>query len=199
MNLSRHRAADWDQNGFGTTFAWLVVRIVIAGSSLAMTGLVAPTNRKPILMKHLILPLALLAAPLSAQQFEDVAALDAQVATVAEAAQPIDRRLKLARCPESVAIDPPTLGAVALRCKSLGWRIRVPLVQTTQAEAASEIIIRRGDGVEVISSGNGFEVSTSGTAMEDGSLGKGIRVKSSTGTATTLGTITSAGTVQINR
>lgn len=150
-------------------------------------------------MKHLILPFFLIAAPLSAQQFEDVAALDVQVAAVAEAAQPIDRRLKLARCPEKVAIDPPTLGAVALRCKSLGWRIRVPLVQPVKAETASEIIIRRGDAVEVISSGKGFEVSTSGTAMEDGSLGKGIRVKSSTGTTTTLGTVTAAGTVQINR
>ncbi len=152
-------------------------------------------------MKHLvvILPIALLAAPLSAQQFEDVAALDVQVAAVAEAAQPIDRRLKLARCPESVVIDPPALGAIALRCKSLSWRIRVPLVQSAKAETIPDIVIRRGDGVEVISSGNGFEVSTSGTAMEDGSVGKGIRVKSSTGTTTMLGTVTAAGTVQINR
>jgi flagellar basal body P-ring formation protein FlgA len=152
-------------------------------------------------MKHLvvILPTLLLSAPLSAQQFEDVAALDVQVAAVAEAAQPIDRRLKLARCPENVAIDPPALGAVALRCKSLGWRIRVPLVPSVKAETTSEIIIRRGDGVEVISSGNGFEVSTSGTAMEDGSLGKAIRVKSSTAATITLGTVTAAGTVQINR
>jgi flagellar basal body P-ring formation protein FlgA len=150
-------------------------------------------------MKHLILPLAVLAAPLNAQQFEDIAALDVQVAAVAEAAQPIDRRLKLARCPESVAVDPPALGAVALRCKSLGWRIRVPLVQTTKAEAASEIIIRRGDAVELISSGDGFEVSTRGTAIEDGRLGKAIRVKSSTAASITLGTVTAAGTVQINR
>ena len=139
-------------------------------------------------MKHLILPIVLLASPLHAQQFEDVAALDVQVAAVAEAAQPIDRRLKLARCPENVAIDPPALGAVALRCKSLGWRIRVPLVRVTKAESPSDIIIRRGDAVEVISSGNGFEVSTSGTAMEDGSLGKGIRVKSSTGTINAMTT-----------
>jgi flagellar basal body P-ring formation protein FlgA len=152
-------------------------------------------------MKHLvvILPIALIAAPLSAQQFEDVAALDAQVATVAEAAQPIDRRLKLARCPENVAIDPPALGSVALRCKSLGWRIRVPLVRVTKAETASDIIIRRGDAVELISSGDGFEVSTRGTAIEDGSIGKAIRVKSSTAASITLGTVTAAGTVQMNR
>jgi flagellar basal body P-ring formation protein FlgA len=150
-------------------------------------------------MKHLILSLTLFAAPLSAQQFEDLATLDALVATVAEAAQPIDRRLKLARCPESVAIDPPALGAVAVRCKSLGWRIRVPIIQAANAEAASEILIRRGDGVEMISSGDGFEVSTRGTAIEDGRLGKAIRVKSSTAASITLGTVTAAGTVQINR
>jgi flagella basal body P-ring formation protein FlgA len=150
-------------------------------------------------MKHFLLPIALLATPLHAQQFEDIPALDVQVAAVAEAAQPIDRRLKLARCPESVVIDPPALGAVALRCKSLGWRIRVPLVQSAKAEAASEIIIRRGDAVELISGGDGFEVSTRGTAMEDGRVGKGIRVKSSTAAAVTLGTVTASGTVQMNR
>jgi flagellar basal body P-ring formation protein FlgA len=150
-------------------------------------------------MRLLTLPLALLAAPLHAQAFEDVAALDAQVAAVTKGARAIDPRVRLARCPEAVTVDPPALGAVAVRCVPLGWRIRVPLVEAAKAHTPAEIIIRRGDGVEVISSGNGFEVSTSGTAMEDGSLGKGIRVKSSTGTTTTLGTVTAAGTVQINR
>jgi flagellar basal body P-ring formation protein FlgA len=150
-------------------------------------------------VKHLLLPIALLTTPLSAQQFEDIPALYVQVAAVAEAAQPIDRRLKLAQCPESVVIDPPALGAVALRCKSLGWRIRVPLVQSTKGESPLEIIIRRGDAVELISGGDGFEVSTRGTAMEDGRVGKGIRVKSSTAAAVTLGTVTAACTVQMNR
>lgn len=150
-------------------------------------------------MRLFVLPLALLAAPLHAQQFEDVAALDAQVATVAEAAQPIDRRLKLARCPEAVTVDPPALGAVAVRCVPLGWRIRVPLVQSAKAEAASEIIIRRGDAVELISSGDGFEVSSRGTAIEDGRIGKAIRVKSPTGPLAITGIVTAGGAVRINR
>ena len=98
-------------------------------------------------MKKFILPMVLLASPLAAQQFEDVASLDAQVAVNAEAAQPIDRRLKLARCPEAVLIDPPALSAVAVRCKSLGWRIRVPLVQAAK-NAAPEIVIHRGDAID---------------------------------------------------
>ena len=170
-------------------------------ASRAMTGFLIPVKEN--IMKQLFLPLTLpfifFAAPLSAQQFEDIAALDAQVAAVAEAAAPIDRRLKLARCPENVVIDPPALGAVALRCKSLGRRIRVPLAQAAQPQTASAIIIRRGDAVELISSGNGFEVSTQGTAVEDGHAGKGIRVKSSTAAGIIAGTATAPGVVRINR
>lgn len=157
-----------------------------------------PLMKAPLMQKYL-LPFALLAAPLSAQQFEDVAALDAQVAAVTAAAQPVDRRLRLARCPEGVTVDPPALGAVALRCKSLGWRIRVPLAQAAQTETAPEIVIRRGDVVELISSGDGFEVSTQGTAIEDGHAGKGIRVKSPTTAGIIAGTVTAAGVVQIKR
>jgi flagellar basal body P-ring formation protein FlgA len=149
-------------------------------------------------MNKFILPLALLAAPLQAQQFEDVAALDAQVAAVIQGARAIDARLKLARCPEPVTIDPPALGAVALRCKSLGWRIRVPLAQA-RTEAVAETIIHRGDGVELISGGEGFEVSTNATAMEDGGIGKSIRVKSLTSGSTVVAKITAAGTLQMGR
>ena len=149
-------------------------------------------------MKKFILPIALLASPLAAQQFEDVASLDAQVAVNAEAAQPIDRRLKLARCPEAVLIDPPALGAVAVRCKSLGWRIRVPLVQAAK-NAAPEIVIHRGDAIDLISSGDGFEVSTNATAMEDGGIGKSIRVKSPTSATFVVAKVIAVGTAQIGR
>lgn len=150
-------------------------------------------------MRLLILPLALFAAPLYAQAFEDVAALDAQVAAVAESARAIDPRVRLARCPEAVTVDPPALGAVAVRCVPLGWRIRVPLVEVTKAETPAEIIIRRGDAVELISSGDGFEVSARGTAIEDGRIGKTIRVKSPTGPSAITGIATASGAVQINR
>jgi flagellar basal body P-ring formation protein FlgA len=150
-------------------------------------------------MRLFILPLALLTTPLHAQAFEDIAALDAQVAAVAGGARAIDPRVRLARCPEAVTVDPPALESIAVRCAALGWRIRVPLVRVTKAETASDIIIRRGDAVELISSGDGFEVSTRGTAIEDGSIGKAIRVKSSTAASITLGTVTAAGTVQMNR
>ena len=56
-----------------------------------------------------------------------VGALDADVGKPGGPAAHIDRRLKLQPCPTPVTIDPPALGAVALRCEPLGWRIRIPL------------------------------------------------------------------------
>jgi flagellar basal body P-ring formation protein FlgA len=154
---------------------------------------------KAPIMRKFCLSLICLSAPLSAEPFEDITALDAQVAAITKAAAPIDRRLKLARCPEGVMIDPPALDAVALRCKSLGWRIRVALLQVEKAETVPSVIIRRGDAVELISSGSGFEVSTQGTAVEDGRLGKGIRVKSLTAAGIIVGTVTAEGKVIISR
>ncbi|MEK6638121.1 MAG: flagella basal body P-ring formation protein FlgA [Pseudomonadota bacterium] len=150
-------------------------------------------------MKRIILLSAFGSTALFAQQFEDVSALDALVAATVEGARPIDQRLKLAHCPEGAAIDPPALGAVAVRCKSLGWRIRVPLILASTTSNAPEIIIRRGDPIELVSGGAGFEVSRQTVAMEDGSIGKSIRVKSLTEASVYIGKVTAAGSVQISR
>jgi flagellar basal body P-ring formation protein FlgA len=154
------------------------------------------------------LPLALLlgAAPLAAQQMEDVDALDAQIAASigAEigapggAAQAVDRRLKLARCSEALDIAPSPFGDAIVRCKSLGWRIRVPLVQGTQGIASREMLVKRGESVNLVIGGNGFEVSVAATALEDGGLGKSIRVKSPTASAAIVATVDSRGVVRIS-
>jgi len=128
------------------------------------------------------------ATPASAEPFEDLGALERQLVAVLGAdigqpggpVAPLDRRLRLARCAEGVAIAPPALGAAALRCSSLGWRIRVPLV--TRAAAVEEglpgFAVRKGDIVEVVARGAAFTVSTQAIAEQDGRVGARIRVRS---------------------
>jgi flagella basal body P-ring formation protein FlgA len=128
-----------------------------------------------------------LSAPAAAQPVQDIAALESRLLTALEVkiGQPggpvaaIDRRLKLAPCPAPVAIDPPALGAVALRCPAVGWRIRVPLVRETQAVAAAKAapVVRRGDPVEIVAQSASFSVSAQAIAQEDGARGERIRVR----------------------
>ncbi len=152
-------------------------------------------------MKHII-PIALLgiliagAAHSQALPFEDIGALDRQIATIA-AAQPIDARLKLARCPEKAIIAAPVGGAVVVRCAVLGWRIWVPLTQAALSSRPKELRIHKGDTIELIIDSEGFEVSSQAIAMQDGAIGDDVRVKTLTAAVILTGTVTPRGTVRI--
>ena len=139
----------------------------------------------------LIAPFALAAAlPLS---FEDLGEIDARIAAIGSAA-PVDRRLKLPRCPTLAEIAPMGGNAIAVRCPSLGWRILVPLVASHQNASAPDI--RKGDIVELLVDGSGFSVSTSATAVEDGRVGNVVRVRPSDGNAPVSVTVLGAGRVR---
>ena len=141
-------------------------------------------------MKTVLLPVLLLAAPANAAAFQDMSALENRLAAALGAgigepggpAAPIDRRLHLAQCPQAVTIDPPAMGAVALRCPSLGWRLRVPLQRLAGTglvamSAKAEPAVRRGDPVDLVATSAGFSVSVGAVAQEDGAPGARIRVK----------------------
>jgi flagellar basal body P-ring formation protein FlgA len=146
-----------------------------------------------------------------AQSFQDIADLEIQVqaslgAGIGEPggpAQPIDRRLKLKPCPEPATIDPPALGAVAVRCQSLGWRIRVPLtrgagqIYAAAAPIKVEPVIRKGDQVELTASSGSFSVSTVATAEQDGAPGERIRVRSEAKKGVVIGVVTEDGRVSM--
>lgn len=143
--------------------------------------------------RRMILACGLIAAPASAQTFEDldalqgrvVAALGAEVGEPGGPTRPLDRRLKLAACPEVAVVEAPALGAVAVRCESIGWRIRVPLVKTAAVATAAAPAapqapaVRKGDQVELRAGGSAFQVSVVAIAQEDGAPGARIRVKGS--------------------
>jgi flagella basal body P-ring formation protein FlgA len=109
-----------------------------------------------------------------------VAALGTEIGVPGGPATPIDRRLKLIHCPTPATIDPPALGAIAIRCEAVGWRIRVPLsyITTARTSTKAEFVVRKGDPVELAVDTASFSVSTGAVAQEDGAIGDRIRVKS---------------------
>ena len=63
---------------------------------------------------------AMLSASAAAADTQDLDALDAKVAAFlggSATAQPVDRRIKLARCPAEIAVSGPVAGAVAVRAR----------------------------------------------------------------------------------
>jgi flagellar basal body P-ring formation protein FlgA len=129
--------------------------------------------------------------------FEDLEILDERVQAIAIDAQPIDKRLKLAQCPEDPIIVPPVGGAVIVRCTQIGWRLRVPVNPAKAATELAIIAVRKGELVECISGGSGFAVSTNMVALEDAAIGQAVRVKSPTSPAAVVGTVTARGTVTL--
>lgn len=143
------------------------------------------------IFRRLAVAVAFSAAPAAAQTgFQDLDAIETQIVAALGAgigepggpARPLDRRLRLKPCPEPVTLDAPALGAVAVRCAAVGWRIRVPLVRDASVAVAAaavqaEPLVRRGDQVELVAMTDSFSVSTAGIAEQDGAPGDRIRVR----------------------
>ena len=131
------------------------------------------------------------ANPAYAQQAsEDWQTIDVLTAMVASAlgrtATPVDRRIKLARCPEQASVTAIDANALAVRCASLGWRLRVPMSGPANAASAptaftrptsSAPVIRRGDNVRVTIDTESFSVSYAAVAAEDGRVGETIALR----------------------
>ena len=121
---------------------------------------------------------------------QDWQPVDAMAETVANAmgraAAPIDRRIKLARCPEQPTVTALDAQTLAVRCAPLGWRLRVPLTGPAgaapmqagfAAPAATAPVVRRGDNVRVTIESETFTVSYSAIATQDGRLGETIALR----------------------
>lgn len=152
-----------------------------------------------IIMQWVVKTMALFAVlttgPAFAQQrFENLDRLDSIVAMTVGAnigepggaAAQVDRRLKLAACPEMPTVTGPVFGAAMVECKPIGWRIRVPLraggayaaaPRVAAQPEAKPVIIKRGDPVQLVAGGQAFTVSRLMIADEDGAAGDMIRVR----------------------
>lgn len=170
-------------------------------------------------MRISLFPLALMAAtPLSAQalppaqnldQLEQmvVASLQAGVGQPGGPMAPIDRRMRLAACPNGIQIDAPSAGAVTVRCTTAAaWRLRVPLMRggaavanggNGQAGSLGNAVIRKGDPVQLIAQGPAYSISVDATAMEDGNIGNRIRVTSASKGSTLFAEVVDVGRVRL--
>ncbi len=100
------------------------------------------------------------------------------------AAQGVDRRLKLAACrnPLSLGWHAGRRDTVLVQCPDPGgWRLFVPVLQTSAAATAQASAVLRGEAVTISVAGDGFAVSQPGQALESGAPGAWIRVKTSAG------------------
>ena len=165
------------------------------------------------IFRRLALMAAAVASPALAQGFENLDMLDSRIsaalgAGIGEpggAVSQIDRRLRLAACPQPVEIAEPAMGAVTVRCQPLGWRIRVPLVASAQASASTAApaaaraapIVRRGDQIELVAISSGFTVSTLAVADQDGAPGDRIRVRTEHRSAPVIGQVLADGRVAL--
>ena len=151
----------------------------------------------------------LIAAPVLANDFEDFDMLDARISELAaasgEKAEAIDRRIKLARCPDAPSLEKGSAGMIAIRCQALGWRLRVPTnaavsdpAQRGKVQIAETPVVRRGEAVNVMVVGDDFSVSYVATAMDDGAIGSSVRVKFSTQGAFLTAKVTAPGKVQMD-
>jgi len=167
-----------------------------AHSPTTGTGFAVYLPKTSILEESLMMilaPLALLAA--ASSPFEDLDALDRQIAAIAPA-QSIDRRLKLRRCPAPVAIE--TFGArgLSVSCPAVGWRIFVAVAaMNTPSQGPADI--RRGDVVSLQVPGDGFIISTSATALDDARTGQMLRLKIDRETAVISAEATGAGQARL--
>lgn len=146
----------------------------------------------------------------SAQQAtEDWQTIDALTQAVAGAmgrtATPIDRRIKLARCPEQAQVTAVDAQTLAVRCPSLGWRLRVPLTSPAGAAPtaagfaapASAPVIRRGDNVRVTIETDSFEVAYSAIATQDGRVGDTIALRGNDSKSLLSATVTGPGRARL--
>jgi flagellar basal body P-ring formation protein FlgA len=150
------------------------------------------------IFRHAVLLAMLAPASAVAGGFQSLEAIDARAADATGASvRPIDRRLKLAACPEALQADAPTFGAVTVRCVSLGWRVRVNVEGNTVAAASAPIIIKRGDPVSVNFVAEGFSVTTSGIAESEARLGERVRVRVEQKANPVMGEAVDAGIVRV--
>jgi flagellar basal body P-ring formation protein FlgA len=150
------------------------------------------------IFRHAVL-LTLL-SPLNAMagDFQNHDSIDARAAdATGSRVRPVDRRLKLAACPEPLQADPPALGAVAVRCASLGWRVRVLVDGAAVPLVTQPLVIKRGDPVSVNFVAQGFSVTTTGIAETEARLGERVRVRVEQKANPVMGEATDAGSVRV--
>lgn len=162
--------------------------------------------------------LASLPMPAHAQNFENIDRLDSLVAMSVGANRgqpggqiaPIDRRLRLAACPQAPVVEATQPSYTTVSCAAIGWRIRVPLAPGQQAPMAANmpvsrafstqsqaVVVKKGDPVQLIAGNETFSISRLMIADEDGGVGAMIRVREDKKAAPVLARVEALGIVRV--
>jgi flagella basal body P-ring formation protein FlgA len=145
-----------------------------------------------------------------ATRFADMAAIDQAVAQFTGraigvpggAAQPVDRRLRLAACTAPMALGwrAGAHDSIMVRCPDAGgWRLFVPVLATLAETVAAPApaVVQRGENVTIAMVGDGFSVEQAGEALDPGPMGGWIRVRTGAKTDALRGRIVRPGAVEV--
>lgn len=150
------------------------------------------------IFRRAMLAAMLVPAGAHANGFQSLDAINDSAARSADSAiRPVDKRLKLAACPEALAADAPILGTVTVRCVSLGWRVRVLTEPHGTAARTTPVVIKRGDPVSVNFVASGFSVTTHGIAESEARIGERVRVRVEQKANPVMGEVIDVGSVRV--
>lgn len=156
------------------------------------------------------------------QHLQDWQSVDAMTQNIARAlgreAAPIDPRIKLAQCPEKPEVTAMNANALAVRCASLGWRLRVAMLgansramgndfseiyaasaQKQPRQRSEPPTIRRGDAVRVSIETTSYSVSYSAIATQEGRIGEAISLRGADPKNPIIAVVSGPGTASISR
>lgn len=151
------------------------------------------------ILRRVLMGSVLIATQARAEGWQNLDTIDAAVTAAVGSngvARPVDRRIKLKTCPETIGVGAPVAGSVAVTCASVGWRLRVP-VSSLAVAVMGPMLMRKGDPVSVVTGADGFSASVAGIAEGEGRLGDRVRVRTGPGASVITGLIADPGTVRI--
>lgn len=149
----------------------------------------------------IILLSALAAVAVEPGAYQDLDLLDARVAEALGGpglAEPIDRRIKLPLCPEEPEVSPSAGGAIAVRCPAAGWKIRVPVSRASASQSPAQVLVHKGDTIELVAEGPGYSATFIGIALDEGGRESVIRVKIPTSASPLSAIVSRAGVATIS-
>lgn len=136
-----------------------------------------------------------------AETFQDLNQVDAAASAIVAqsglAVRPADRRLKLASCPQPLIAEAQVNSAVAVRCVTLGWRIRLPVEGTVRGDNFAPVVMRRGDPVTVEYEASGFSITATGIAESEARKGEPVRVRVDAKSSPVMGEAADVGSVRV--
>jgi flagella basal body P-ring formation protein FlgA len=150
-------------------------------------------------MKYLAIILSIQAAYAN-PAYEDLRVIEQSIATkLGTEAKPIDKRLRLSKCPEALSMTSTQASLVVVACNSIGWKIAVQLAESRASSEVQQIVVAKGEHIQLIANGSGFSVSRGAVALQSGATNTFIRIRLSDSPQILLARVTGPGRVALSQ